>query len=78
MNYAPYVRRRDISYDEVRQYEQEFGMVALTPAHTTWTATLDGNLSTGERVHIERFATTRQEAANALAEEIESQGWGIQ
>jgi len=77
---AKTVNRRDITISEERDYEigfYETGISEASVTRTTWTATLDGRLSTGEAVEISRHGLTFTEAREALEEVIAAEGWGI-
>lgn len=73
------VNRRDISLNEEVLYCQEglFGAAVLTPVSSTWYATLDGRLSTGEEAHLERWGTTSSEDLANLEAAIKENGWEI-
>ena len=69
----PYVKRSDILLEEERWYSLEGSADTVG-----WTATLDGTLSTGERVSISRTARHLGEASLMLEEAIKDLGWRIQ
>lgn len=70
----PYVRRKDI---ELSEEQETFEMFANSKILTTWVATLNGNLSTGEEVSMSRDSASAGEALLLLTEAIEAQGWEI-
>lgn len=67
------VNRRDIRLEE----EVDDTDFALTSINYLWTATLDGPLSTGERVEMSRSGATSADALAALEGAIVENGWTI-
>lgn len=74
---TPTVSRRDIRLEEEREW-LHYGVGDPTGEETTqWTATLDGPLSTGERVEMSRGGATSAEALAALEGAIVENGWRV-
>ncbi|MBT2484775.1 MULTISPECIES: hypothetical protein [unclassified Microbacterium] len=74
---APYVTRRSINATE-DVLDEETGLSSAEPMVTyQWTATLDGYLSTGERVEMTRHGATFATAVAALEAAIAENGWTI-
>lgn len=69
---APYITRRSITATE----EREEVSTGLLPS-TTWTAELDGYLSSGERVQMARSGETFADAVIELEKAIMANGWTI-
>lgn len=65
------VARKDISVDEER-YNIGPSLMA-----TSFTASLDGRLSTGERVTLSRTGDTFSEALSELGKAIAAEGWTL-
>lgn len=72
---TPYVFRRDIRTEEQRELEARLEEYALVS--TTWTAILDGRLSTDEQVEMTRTGATFTEALANLEAAIAENGWEI-
>lgn len=71
------IERKYISLAE--NQERAYDMVnGLTPTVTTWTATADGNLNTGEHIYIDRDGKTAKEAYRALEMALAEQDWEIE
>lgn len=71
----PTVSRRDISLTETVELIPVLGVEV--EGNAQWEAALDGRLSSGESVQIERSASTSTEALAALEAAIADNGWGI-
>ncbi|WP_406245879.1 hypothetical protein ACI7YT_12625 [Microbacterium sp. M] len=71
----PTVDRRDISLTESVELFPTLGLEVSD--NTQWEAVLDGRLSTGESVQLERSGSTSAEALAALEAAIEENGWEI-
>lgn len=66
------VKRCDIDL-----YEDQFPINYGFAVNTTWTASLDSSLSTGEDVQMSRYGSTAAEALATLEAAIAEQGWEI-
>lgn len=71
---APWVSRKDISLDEQRER-----INALEEVTTRWEASIYGArlYGSGERVSMQRFGATPQEAIANLEAAIAEQGWEV-
>ncbi len=69
---TPYVKRRDITVAEER-IPINYGLETIS----NWTASLYGDLSTGESVALERTGNTFAEALQNLEQAIADLGWEV-
>lgn len=72
---TPYVTRRSIHAEE--EILDQDGAVGNWEPIYDWTATLDGYLSTGEKVEMKRRGNTFAAAVAALEAAIAENGWTI-
>lgn len=70
------IKRDSISLAENQQehYSIDNGVVSVA---TTWTATVEGPLNTGEHVYMCRDGKTAEEAYRLLEHALNDQKWGI-
>ena len=70
------VNRKDITVVEEQEYlyTLDRGNEVIS---TTWIATLNGEISTGESVELSRSGDTFSTALFVLEHAISQQGWGI-
>lgn len=70
------IKRDSISLAENRQEQYSIDNGVVTVA-TTWTATVEGPLSTGEHVYMCRDGKTAEDAYRLLEQGLNEQNWGI-
>lgn len=70
------IERKYISLAENRREHYDL-QNSSRPIVTTWTATVEGNLSTGEHIYMYREGETSEEAYRALEAALNEQKWTI-